>query len=1720
MYVTVNQVNDAPIADDVPDATLGEDTGSLTITGTDVTHDVDIATNSDELTLSVTSGASHGTAVVTTDGNLSYTPSTDWNGPDEFVYRATDKGGLWDEGTVTIEVTQVNDAPVTDNETVSVNEDSSILIDVLDGDTDVDMDPELNYVPEDDEDFALQTLSISLADDDLRDPSHGTIAIENGQIRYTPNLNYNGPDEFEYNCSDGITTTPGTVYVTVNQVNDSPVANDDIVTTPEDTDITPVNVLDNDTDTDTDTELNLILADRQAHADLTVTSATLQTAGSGTFDYTSSGVFTFDPADDWFGRATIHYFISDGRGGTADAYLYVDVSSVNDLPQFAEKPAAMNLTEDEADGVSAFTVSDVETPAEDLEVTFVNSSNTGLIDGSCVSLWADETSGARTVTINPKDNQNGVADITLRVTDGDNEDVEYSFHVTVEKVNDTPVADDVPDATFTEDAGSLTITGTDVTHDVDIATNNDKLTLSVTSGASHGTAVVTTDGNLVYTPGADWNGTDSFVYRATDEDGAWDEGTVTIEVAQANDAPVTDNETVSVDEDNSILIDVLDGDTDKDQNPLLNAHYEDEELSVSLAESDLRGPSHGTITIDEETGYIRYTPGKDYNGLDEFEYNCSDGEALTKGTVYVTVNQVNDAPMANADTASTPDETPVSINVLTNDTDVDTREDLNLNVRHSTSTFSVTDYGFIGDAHGTLSEENGVITYTPSLNFVGTQQISYTLDDGHGETDTGVLSVTVNAENDAPSAFDDAMNMEEDNSATINVLDNDRDQDPGDTLSFNGFTESTSGMPGTFETASDGTVSFTPNANYHGSFTIGYQVRDAGGLTSDAAVTITVSAANDTPVAQDGTSSTAEDTQKTVDVAALVSDADILTDGDTYKISVEADGVPKHGTVTVSGTQITYTPATDWNGTDSFTYTATDEAGAFDEGTITMTVTPVNDAPVAAADTLTLDEDTTASVDALDNDTDVDTNGLLNETTQAAPTLLSVGTALHGTARITDGQIEYSPSANYNGLDSFTYTITDGSLTSSATVSVTVRQVNDPVDAVNDTAQTTDEDPVTIDVLANDTDVDTDDSFNLGTQHSRDDFTIQIAGSAQHGATRIVEGRIVYTPEDTYAGVDSFTYTMSDGHGSTDSATVTVTVLSANDPPETPVVSSPEEGDRAGGSSTVDVVWSCFDIDGDTLVYALEYYDGEAWHEVEDGLEATRYEFAIPSSQGTTDGLRFRVKASDAEFTTDYGYSGAMSVDRDAPLAVTVTMKTSDGRNYTEGTWTNKSVTVTGVSADDANEVTFRYALDGDAFEDADDMTVDSGVHSVYILATDVFDNAASFGGYLARVDKQAPVQPAIAESASGANIVLQFTFRTDPGGSGNDYLVLPDGTTVNAKGTPEYSVSRNGTYTFTLYDAAGNKTTFTYTVSSVDTSAPVITCDSGSYRIGDTTQDTISVRLTFTDGESSVTARGYQLSSSAAPGTAYRSYTGVITISSPGTYYIHAYAKNAFGLTTYITFGPFIVEEAPVAAAVNATPTPGPEYGDVVIQPDDVDEEPGDTVYLRLPGEDWSQTLTLENVTPGDYLIEAMDKDGNVRTVTVHVTMRDIVARSLRGADAATRAWLITGLSALALALILLLLFGGSNVTVRVFGLAIGEEKRLRTMRRIRFRRKVITVKLDNKQVRGGKYATIKLAKHLTRRMRGRWVVVEVRGREVLREQVPEDAKKAFNRRIPLEDS
>ncbi len=223
-------------------------------------------------------------------------------------------------------------------------------------------------------------------------------------------------------------------------------------------------------------------------------------------------------------------------------------------------------------------------------------------------------------------------------------------------------------------------------------------------------------------------------------------------------------------------------------------------------------------------------------------------------------------------------------------------------------------------------------------------------------------------------------------------------------------------------------------------------------------------------------------------------------------------GTPAHGSAVANadGT-ITYTPAANYTGADSFSYTIGDGQGGSATATVNVTVTTVNDAPVAADDPATTAEETAVSIAVLANDTDPDGDSL---------SVTGVGSPAHGSAAANaDGTIAYTPAADYTGADGFSYTIGDGQGGSAtATVNVTVTAVNDVPVAVNDTATTAEDTAVAIAVLANDSDAD------------GDTLTVSVVSVPAYGtALAGADGIVIYTPAPGYDGADMFTYAVIDG---------------------------------------------------------------------------------------------------------------------------------------------------------------------------------------------------------------------------------------------------------------------------------------------------------------------------------------------------------------------------------------------------------------------------------------------------------------------------------------------------------------------------------------------------------------------------------------------------------------
>ena len=396
-----------------------------------------------------------------------------------------------------------------------------------------------------------------------------------------------------------------------------------------------------------------------------------------------------------------------------------------------------------------------------------------------------------------------------------------------------------------------------------------------------------------------------------DDDGDGDGGAP----AAVNRSPEAEDDTARTREDTEVVIDVVANDTDVDGDAL-------RVVSVTA-------PSHGTARIADGGAGVVYAPEADYHGTDRFSYVVSDGSGGTAtAEVEVTVEAVNDAPVAMDDTARTKEDTEVVIDVLSNDTDAD---------GDALRVVSVTAPS-LGTAR--IADGGAGVLYAPEADRHGTDRFSYEVSDGHGGMATAEVEVIVEPVNDAPVAVPDTARTREDTEVSLDVLSNDTDVD-GDALQV---VSVTAPSLGTARIADGGAgVLYAPEADRHGTDRFSYEVSDGHGGMATAEVEVTVAPVNDAPVAADDTGRTREDTEVLLDV--LSNDTDV--DGDALRVvSVTA---PSLGTARIAdgGAGVLYAPEADRHGTDRFSYEVSDGHGGMATAEVEVTVEAVNDAPVA-----------------------------------------------------------------------------------------------------------------------------------------------------------------------------------------------------------------------------------------------------------------------------------------------------------------------------------------------------------------------------------------------------------------------------------------------------------------------------------------------------------------------------------------------------------------------------------------------------------------------------------------------------------------------------------------------------------------------------------------------------------------------------------------------------
>jgi VCBS repeat-containing protein len=535
--------------------------------------------------------------------------------------------------------------------------------------------------------------------------------------------------------------------------------------------------------------------------------------------------------------------------------------------------------------------------------------------------------------------------------------------------------------------------------------------------------------------------------------------------------------------------------------------------------------------------------------------------------------------------------------------------------------------------HGSaVLNADGTVTYTPDANYFGTDSFTYRTNDGQADSaNVATVSISITPVNDAPIAVDDTATTPEDTAVVLNLVANDSDVDSG----MLSVVSLSAPLHGSAVLNADGTVSYTPDANYFGPDSFTYRTNDGQADSANVAtVSITITTVNDAPIAVDDTATTPEDTLVVLDLLANDSDADSST------LSVVSLSAPLHGSAVLNadGT-VSYTPDANYFGTDSFTYRTNDgQADSTNVATVSITITPVNDAPIAVDDTATTPEDTAVVLNLVANDSDIDSSTL---------SVVSLSAPLHGSTVLNaDGTVSYTPDANYFGPDSFTYRSNDGQTDSAnvATVSITITTVNDAPIAIDDTATTPEDTAVVLNLVANDSDVD---SGMLS--------VVSLSAPLHGSAVLNADGTVSYTPDANYFGTDSFTYRSNDGQtDSANVATVSITITPVNDRPTIDLIT----GQTVDEGNLLSFSFSASDIENDSLYYSLDAAPSGAT------LDASSGRFSWVAVDGPAT-VPVTVRVTDAHGASDIA-SFDISVRNVAPtLTITGAADVTRGQPYT-----------------------------------------------------------------------------------------------------------------------------------------------------------------------------------------------------------------------------------------------------------------------------------------------------------------------------------------------------------------------------------------------------------------------------------------------------------------------
>ncbi|QYK13241.1 tandem-95 repeat protein [Shewanella rhizosphaerae] len=1399
--------------------TVAEDTvatGNVLDNDSDIDSELSVVSFSVDgqtVTAGTTVEVEGGSLVINADGSYTFTPNQDWNGSVPVITYTTNTG---ESATLTINVTPVDDPSILANDSNTVAEDTIATGNVLDNDSDIDS--ELSVVT-----FTVDGQTVTAGT--TVEVEGGSLVINaDGTYTFTPNDNWNGSvPVITYTTNTGESAT---LTINVTPVDDPSILANDSNTVAEDT-VATGNVLDNDSDIDSELSVVSFSVDGQ-----TVTAGTTVEVEGGSLVINADGTYTFTPNDNWNGSVpVITYTTNTGESATLTINVTpVDDPSIlaNDSNTVAEDTIATgNVLDNDSDIDSELSVVSFSVDGQT-----VTAGTTVEVEGGSLVINAD---GSYTFT--PNDNWNGsVPVITYTTNTGES----ATLTINVTPVDDPSIlAND--SNTVTEDTvatGNVLDNDSDIDSELSVVSfsvDGQTVTAGTTVEVEGGSLVINADGTYTFTPNDNWNGSVPVITYTTN---TGESATLTINVTPVDDPSILANDSNTIAEDTVATGNVLDNDSDIDNELSVATFTVDGEDTVYNAGESVE--LEGGILVLNADGSYTFTPNDNWNGsVPVVTYTTNTGDSAT---LTINVTPVNDDFTDDNEVINVNEDSGATTGNVIDGTSVDGELSVqSFSIDGVTGPFTLGQAVNINGVGSFTLNADGSYSFTPAANYNGpVPVITYVLTDG-SSTDTSTLTITVDPVNDDFTDDNEVINVNEDSGATTgNVIDGTSVDGELSVQSFSidgvtgpftlGQAVNINGV-GSFTLNADGSYSFTPAANYNGPVPVITYVLTDGSSTDTSTLTITVDPVNDDFTDDNEVINVNEDSGATtgnvIDGTSVDGELSVQSfsiDGVTGPFTLgQAVNINGVGSFTLNADgSYSFTPAANYNGpVPVITYVLTDGSST-DTSTLTITVTPDN--TDVANDAITVAEDTVASGNVLSNDEagntsvvsftlDTDGNGSQESFTAGDSVTLAGGVLVVNS----NGSYSFTPNQDWNGsVPVVTYTTNTGE---TATLTITVTPDN--TDVANDAITVAEDTVASGNLLSNDEAGNTSVvSFTLDTDGngSQESFTAGDSVTLAGGVLVVnSNGSYSFTPNQDWNGsVPVVTYTTNTG----ETATLTITVTPDNTDVANDAITVAEDtvasgnvlsNDEAGNTSVVSFT---LDTDGN----------------------GSQESFTAGDSVTLAGGVLVVNSNGSYSFTPNQDWNGSVPVvtyttntGETATLTITVTPDNTDVANdaitVAEDTVASGNV-LSNDEAGNTSVVSFTLDTDGngsqESFTAGDSVTLAGGVLVV---------NSNGSYSFTPNQDWNGSVPVVTYTTNTGETATLTITVTPDNTDVANDAITVAEDTVASGNVLSNDEAGNTSVVSFTLdTDGNGSQESFTAGDSVTLAGGVLVVNSNGSY--------------------------------------------------------------------------------------------------------------------------------------------------------------------------------------------------------------------------------------------------------------------------------------------------